>query len=130
MKKFMLITAGALFSLALFNSSSLSSDAASGADKASVTFTRDIAPILQKRCEECHRPGGIAPMSLVTYEEARPWARSIKEKVIKREMPPFHAAGQVGRYVNDPRLTDSEIGAVVLTGGEKVFAGLAGLREC
>ena len=112
MKKLMLITAGALFSLALFTSPSLSSDAASGTDKASVTFTRDIAPILQKRCEECHRPGGIAPMSLVTYEEARPWARSIKEKVIKREMPPFHAAGQVGRYVNDPRLTDSEIGAV------------------
>jgi mono/diheme cytochrome c family protein len=112
MKKVMLVTAGALFSLAFFNSISVPCDAASGADKASVTFTKEVAPILQKRCEECHRPGGIAPMSLVTYEEARPWARSIKEKVIKREMPPFHAAGQVGRYVNDPRLTDAEIAAV------------------
>ncbi|HWN98167.1 MAG TPA: hypothetical protein VNS63_02750 [Blastocatellia bacterium] len=51
-------------------------------------------------------------MPLVTYEETRPWARSIKEKVVKREMPPFHAAGQVGRYVNDPRLTDAEIAVV------------------
>ena len=109
MKKFMLITAGALFSLALFNSISVRIDAAAGADKSSVTFAKDVAPILQKRCEECHRPGGIAPMSLATYEEARPWARSIKEKVIKHEMPPFHAAGKVGRYVNDPRLTDAEV---------------------
>ena len=89
MKKIMLITAGALFSLVLFNPLPFSSDAASSADKASVTFTKDIAPILQKRCEECHRPGGIAPISLVTYEETRPWARSIKEKVVKREMPRF-----------------------------------------
>jgi hypothetical protein len=108
MKKIMLIT-GAVFSLALLTSPLLSNDTASGAAKASLTFSKDIAPILQKRCEECHRAGGIAPMSLVTYEETRPWARSIKEKVIKREMPPFHAAGQVGRYVNDPRLTDPEI---------------------
>src|SRR5713226_2604697 len=112
MKKIMLTTAGALFSLVLLTAPSLSSDAPSGADKASVTFAKDIAPILQKRCEQCHRPGGIAPISLVTYEETRPWARSIKEKVIKREMPPFHAAGQVGRYVNDPRLSDAEIAAV------------------
>jgi hypothetical protein len=54
----------------------------------------------------------MAPMPLVTWEETRPWARSIKEKVIKREMPPFHAAGPVGRYVNDPRLTDQEIAIV------------------
>src|SRR6266404_1208098 len=112
MKTFMFITVAALFSLALFTLPSLSSDTASGADKASVTFAKDIAPILQMRCEECHRQGGIAPMSLVTYEETRPWARSIREKVIKREMPPFHATGQVGRYVNDPRLTDSEVAAV------------------
>jgi mono/diheme cytochrome c family protein len=77
-----------------------------------VTFARDVAPILQKRCAECHHQGGVAPMSLVGYEETRPWARAIKEKVVKREMPPFHAAGPVGRYVNDPRLTDSEIAVI------------------
>lgn len=78
-----------------------------------VTFSRDVTRIFQKRCEECHRSGGVAPMSLVSYDEARPWARSIKEKVVKREMPPFHAAGQIGRYVNDPRLTDQEIDTIV-----------------
>jgi len=77
-----------------------------------VTFAKDVAPIFQKRCEECHHQGGVAPMSLSSYEDARPWARSIKEKVIRREMPPFHAAGPVGRYVNDPRLTDSEIATI------------------
>src|SRR5262245_35725606 len=63
-----------------------------------MTFSRDIAPILRARCEECHRSGGIAPMSLVTYEQVRPWARSIKEKVISREMPPYGATGPIGRY--------------------------------
>jgi hypothetical protein len=86
-----------------------SGNAGTRGEKSPVTFARDIAPILQKRCEECHHPGGVAPMSLVTFEETRPWARSIREKVVTREMPPFHAAGQIGRYVNDPRLTDAEI---------------------
>ncbi|HET9833725.1 MAG TPA: cytochrome c, partial [Vicinamibacterales bacterium] len=53
------------------------------------TFTRDVLPILQKNCQSCHRPGQIAPMSLVTYDEARPWARSIKNKVESRQMPPW-----------------------------------------
>ncbi|HXF39337.1 MAG TPA: peroxiredoxin, partial [Blastocatellia bacterium] len=107
-----------IFVLALFSfclvlaAGARPSDAEASGEKSSITFSRDVAPILQKRCEECHRPGGMAPMSLVTYEEARPWARSIKEKTVKREMPPFHAAGQVGRYVNDPRLTDSEIATI------------------
>lgn len=74
-----------------------------------LTFTKDVAPILQRRCEECHRPGGVGPMSLVGYKEVRPWARSIKERVVKREMPPFHASGPLGRYQDDPRLTDDEI---------------------
>src|SRR5206468_12124647 len=54
-----------------------------------VTFTKDVAPIFQARCQVCHHPGTFAPMSLMTYEEARPWARSIKEKVLMREMPPW-----------------------------------------
>src|SRR4029079_17634422 len=54
------------------------------------TFTKDILPILQKSCQECHRPGTMAPMSLLTYEQTRPWARSIREKVATRYMPPWH----------------------------------------
>ncbi|MBO0720285.1 MAG: hypothetical protein J2P41_05660 [Blastocatellia bacterium] len=81
-------------------------------EKGAVTFTREIAPIFRKRCEECHRQGGVGPMSLVKYEEARPWARSIREKIISREMPPFHAAGPLGRYQDDPRLTDEEIATI------------------
>jgi hypothetical protein len=57
--------------------------------KAAVTFAKDVAPLLQKNCQQCHRPGDIAPMSLRTYEEVRPWARSIKAKVVAREMPPY-----------------------------------------
>ncbi|HET9529466.1 MAG TPA: cytochrome c, partial [Blastocatellia bacterium] len=82
------------------------------ASPASVTFSKDVAPILQKRCEECHREGGVAPMSFTSYEEARPWARAIKERVVRREMPPFHALGAVGRYHEDPRLTDAEIATI------------------
>ncbi|HYV05616.1 MAG TPA: hypothetical protein VFB82_13570 [Blastocatellia bacterium] len=112
MKRTVSVAALFLFLVGLSVGDTYSNSGEPTADKAAATFTKDIAPILQKRCEECHHQGGIAPMALVTYEDARPWARSIKEKVIKREMPPFHAAGQVGRYVNDPRLTDVEIALV------------------
>src|SRR4249919_4107671 len=61
-----------------------------------VTFTRDVAPIFQKSCQNCHRPGSIAPMSLLTYEDARPWARSIKQRVEARQMPPWHVDRTVG----------------------------------
>src|SRR5687767_12105294 len=54
------------------------------------TFTKDVLPILQKSCQTCHHPGTNAPMSLVTYQDVRPWARSIKQKVTRREMPPWH----------------------------------------
>jgi hypothetical protein len=107
MKKLLLLTIVSLFCVAIYTASAVSGN--TGKDKNAVTFTKHIAPIFQKRCEECHRQGGMAPMSLVKYEEARPWARAIKEKSIKREMPPFHATGAVGRYHNDPRLTDEEI---------------------
>ncbi len=80
-----------------------------------VTFTRDIAPILQRSCQVCHRPGQMAPMSLLTYEETRPWARAIRERVARREMPPWHLDRTVGirEYVNDRSLTDDEIATVV-----------------
>ena len=58
------------------------------AQQPAVTFTKDIAPILQRSCQTCHRSGAIAPMSLVTYQDVRPWVRSIRQKVTSREMPP------------------------------------------
>src|SRR2546423_1188391 len=74
-----------------------------------ITFTKHVAPILQKSCQNCHRPGSIAPMSLLTYEDARPWARSIKTKVAAREMPPWHIDRNIGitRFKDDPSLTDA-----------------------
>jgi hypothetical protein len=77
------------------------------------TFTKDIAPILYKKCVECHRETGIAPMSLMTYDEARPWARAVKQKVVAREMPPWGADPSIGRFANDPSLKPSEIDAIV-----------------
>jgi hypothetical protein len=80
-----------------------------------VTFTKDVAPILQQHCQSCHRPDTFAPMSLLTYEDARPWARSIKQRVVAREMPPWYIDKNVGvrHFKNDVSLTDEEIATVV-----------------
>src|SRR5215207_6800529 len=75
---------------------------------ASPTFTKDVAPILYKHCASCHRPGDIAPMSLLTYEEARPWAKSIREQVAGGQMPPWHAEAAHGVFSNDRRLSEQE----------------------
>ena len=64
-----------------------------------VTFAKDIAPIFQAKCQNCHRKDSMAPMSLVTYEETRPWAKSIKERVIARNMPPWHLDKTVGSSI-------------------------------
>jgi mono/diheme cytochrome c family protein len=72
------------------------------------TFSKEIAPILYKNCANCHRPGEIAPMSLLTYEQARPWAKSIREKVLSGRMPPWHATESHGTFANDRRLSDAE----------------------
>ena len=79
-----------------------------------VTFTKDIAPILQRSCQDCHRADSIAPMSLLTYEEARPWARSIKDKVVTRAMPPWYIDKNVGiqGFKYDYSLTDGDIAKV------------------
>ena len=77
------------------------------------TFSRDVAPILQENCQACHRPGEAAPMSLLTYEEARPWAKSIREKVAARTMPPWHANPEIGEWKNERRLTDAEIATIL-----------------
>src|SRR6516162_9143946 len=79
------------------------------------TFSKDVAPIFQRSCQTCHRPNSIAPMSLLTFEDARPWAKAIKEKVITRNMPPWHIDRNVGisEFANNIGLTDQEIAAIV-----------------
>jgi hypothetical protein len=89
---------------------------AAGQDTAGTpTFTRDVAPILQEKCQACHRPGYIAPMPLLTYEQSRPWARAIRERVITRQMPPWHMDKTVGiqEFKNDRSLTDRQIDTIV-----------------
>jgi len=83
--------------------------------QAQVTFTKDVAPILQNRCQSCHRPDTFAPMSLLTYEETRPWAKSIKQKVLAREMPPWYIDKNIGvqHFKNDVSLSDDEISTIV-----------------
>lgn len=78
------------------------------------TFSKDITPIFQRACQNCHRAGSIAPMSLLTYRDARPWARSIKEKVVRREMPPWHIDRNVGitKFKDDPSLSETEIATI------------------
>jgi hypothetical protein len=88
---------------------------ASGAPGSSPTFTKDVAPILQEKCEVCHRPDNIGPMSLITYEDVRPWVRSIKTRVVSRDMPPWLLDKNVGiqRFINDRSLTDQQIDTIV-----------------
>jgi hypothetical protein len=80
-----------------------------------VTFTKDIAPIFQEKCQDCHRKGTVAPMSLITYDEARPWAKSIKQRVVTRNMPPWHIDQTVGiqKFKNDMSLSDEQISKIV-----------------
>jgi hypothetical protein len=74
-----------------------------------VTFNKDVAPILYQRCAGCHRPGDIAPMSLLSYKDSRPWAKAIREAVVSRRMPPWHADPRYGTFANDARLSTAEI---------------------
>src|SRR6516162_593646 len=88
---------------------------AADALKGPPTFARDVAPIFQEKCQECHRTGTAAPMSLVSYEEARPWAKSIRQRVITRNMPPWHLDKTVGiqEFQNDRSLSESQIATIV-----------------
>lgn len=89
--------------------------AGQGQPQGQVTFTKDIAPILQRTCQNCHRPaGGIAPMALTTYEEVRPWARAIKLRTSLREMPPWFIEKNVGiqKFKDDISLSDEEIAKI------------------
>jgi hypothetical protein len=80
---------------------------------AAPTFSGDVAPIMYAKCVTCHRPGEVAPMSLITYKDVRPWASSIREKVMTRVMPPWHADRQYGAFRNEQSLTPSEIDTIV-----------------
>src|SRR5215471_5631244 len=79
-----------------------------------VTFTKDVAPILQRSCQNCHRPDSIAPMPLLTYEQVRPWARAIKQNVITRNMPTWNIDPNVGihEFSNSVALSDVEIATI------------------
>jgi hypothetical protein len=85
------------------------------ADTPTPTFSKDVAPIFQKKCQDCHQPNSIAPMSLITFQEARPWVRSIKERVATRQMPPWHIDRSVGvqKFKNDMSLTDEQVDTIV-----------------
>ncbi|MGH9671636.1 MAG: hypothetical protein ACRD44_00510, partial [Bryobacteraceae bacterium] len=83
-----------------------------GSASAEVTFTRDVAPIIQKNCQVCHRPGEIAPMPFTSYKEVRPWAKAIHEKILRREMPPWFADPAHGVFSNDSRLPQHDIDTI------------------
>lgn len=115
MKSGRLLFAGGLAAAVTMGSSgaALAQARASGG-QGQVTFHKDVAPILQRACQECHRPGSIAPMSLLTFQDARSWARAIKARTGAREMPPWYIDRRVGirKFKEDPSLTDEEIATV------------------
>src|SRR3979490_722050 len=83
--------------------------AAARAGTKAVTFNKDVLPVLQKNCQECHRPGEVAPMSLLTYSEARPWAKALKAAVVTQKMPPWFADPKYGHFATDRRLSPEEV---------------------
>src|ERR1041385_1474669 len=87
----------------------LSSPSVASNPPSSVTFTRDVLPILQSNCQVCHRPGEVAPMSFLTYESTRPWAKAIKAAVLSRKMPPWFADPSYGDFRNANRLRPEDI---------------------
>src|SRR5438128_8828306 len=74
-----------------------------------VSFNKDVFPILQRNCQVCHRPGEVAPMSFLSYDSTRPWAKAIKEAVLSKKMPPWFADPRYGGFRNGPKLTETEI---------------------
>src|SRR5450755_888634 len=78
-----------------------------------LTFNKDVAPIFYDRCVNCHREGNVAPMSLLTYKDTRPWVKSIREKVAAKTMPPWTADPHYGKFLNDRALTAQQIDTIV-----------------
>jgi hypothetical protein len=77
------------------------------------TFSQHVAPILYAKCIQCHRPGEVAPMSLINYRDVQPWANSVRTQLVERTMPPFHSHSRYGLLVNTPRLTERETDTIV-----------------
>ncbi len=104
-----------IVAITLLSALPINASAQGVARDAPVTFAKDIAPILQAKCQTCHRPGEVAPMSLLTFADVRPWVRSIRAKVLAREMPPWYIDKTVGiqKFKNDPSLTDDELDRLV-----------------
>lgn len=102
-----LVAAGALSVLVITPGRVLAAD--------QVTFAKDVARILQQKCQVCHRPGTSAPMSLLSYRDARPWVRAIRQRVVTRSMPPWHLDKTIGiqDYKNDRSLSDQQIATIV-----------------
>ena len=112
------------WSLALAVFMALSSDMA-GQNPAptgrEVTFAKDVAPIVYAQCAYCHRPGEVAPFSLLTYKDARPWARAIRQAVATRQMPPWNADPHFGDFRDPRRLSEQQIATITawVDGGAK-----------
>src|SRR5215467_2256440 len=102
----------AILSLTGFCSMLLAAGNRSDLPQKGITYTKDVAPILNKNCVLCHRPNDVAPMSLMTYEDVLPFARMIQQDVLQRKMPPWHADPNVGEFINDARLSDAEISTI------------------
>jgi len=100
---------GLLLEAVLFGVAGLAAFAA----PSNVTFNKDVLPVLQKNCQVCHRPGEIGPMSFLSYESTRPWAKSIKSAVLNKKMPPWFADPQYGHFMDDRRLSDADLQTLV-----------------
>ena len=106
------ISRGVVFGLLAVSTLTIGGLVVPAAAQTEVTFTRDVAPILYENCVSCHRPGELAPMALRSYDEVRPWARGIKDKVTSGEMPPWFADARHGFFKNDTRLLPNEIDTI------------------
>ena len=124
----LLVPAFFLFLTAIAVAAFLGSSAVSAAGPEAPTFNKHILPILQKNCQECHRPGAIAPMSFLTYQETRPYARAIAKAVAGRTMPPWFADPTIGRFENAKVLTDADIATIVNWADNGAAEGNAGDR--
>ncbi len=102
-----------LFSAVLLATLALTQQIGSAKVGQPITFSKDVAPIFNAKCAECHRPGDSAPFSTLTFKDVRPWAKSIKEKVANRTMPPWHADPHFGQFKNDRTLSQKEIDTIV-----------------
>ncbi|HVS81437.1 MAG TPA: cytochrome c [Pyrinomonadaceae bacterium] len=109
---FVLATPVVLLFACLFAMTTSSAEDTSKVVDNNVTFTKDVAPIFYKNCTACHRPGEVAPMSLLTYKDARPWAKAIREKVVEKQMPPWHADPRHGEWLNDRRISQEAIDTI------------------